>query len=334
MFRNHELAWTHPYKGSDTVFYLGSNGTREAIVIDSVSPTQLNCTNCCATLMAPRPINFKGVFVRHFYCPNDAEAMQEIDPGAPLKWSKTQRLLGITRYPDQNEFEIQLSFRSFHVGPDSALKPFIQEKTAFGLGKVEGFYLLESRYPERVVDSADVQQVLWSKEQGLLGYRNKSGLAFIREDLATVKKELKKPKVLIVPCANGYNYAAHMGTVNSFIEAAMELETDVEYLPFPYKVMQGSGYHGVYKAADCRTILERTDADILVMTWMLGDIHTHLSQPEGTWGYRTKVLNRHTMEETKSIHAKNLDEFEDLEDHVNKNVSVLTADILNSLKDE
>lgn len=146
------------------------------------------------------------------------------------------------------------------------------------------------------------------------------------------------PKVLIVPCANGYEYNMHWGDANPSLEKYLAMDGRIILEPFPYKEMQGSGYFGVYDKKHCEQILERTDADFLVMTKMngLGGIiplsndSTPVQKQE--WGYSTRVLNTKSMEQFNGIRGSKLESFERIDSDVKKRASTLVDLILTSHK--
>ncbi len=63
------------------------------------------------------------------------------------------------------------------------------------------------------------------------------------------------PKVLIIPCSNGYEYNTLDGDVNPSLEEYLTMDERVSVEPFPYKKMQGAGYFGVYDKKHCANIL-------------------------------------------------------------------------------
>ncbi len=152
---------------------------------------------------------------------------------------------------------------------------------------------------------------------------------------------LAPPRVLVVPCSNGYLYNSHQGDVNPFLEELLEADDQIEFVPFPYVAMKGAGYFGVYDKKHCSDILQHTDVDFLIMTRMRGieSILVHSQQSESTsptssWGYSTRILNVHTMEQFEGISARGISSFEAIESNVKSKFPQLTELILSASKND
>lgn len=131
------------------------------------------------------------------------------------------------------------------------------------------------------------------------------------------------PKVLIVPCSNGYEYNMREGDVNPSLEKYLSLDERISIEPFPYKKMQGAGYHGVFDKKYCGSILENTDVDFLIMTQMNGGLMPWRLVGDSTatpyWGYSTRILNTATMEQFIGISGIKLPSFESIDADVKNN---------------
>lgn len=182
---------------------------------------------------------------------------------------------------------------------------------------------VSSQQKEQVTDQAEIDTILVDQNK-----------------FDSVINEIKSvPKVLIVPCANGYLYHMKAGVVNTSLEKYLAQDERVELLSFPYVAMNGAGYFGVYDKKHCKDILKHTDADFLVMTRMIGGLEPMVLEEQSdtekrNWGYSTKILNREKMDQLKGISAKNLSVFEEIDSHVKRNVSVLVNSILTSQNSE
>lgn len=127
------------------------------------------------------------------------------------------------------------------------------------------------------------------------------------EETASLPVE-KNIKVLVVPCSNGYTYELHEGTVDPILEDLLRKQPGIDLVSFPYKQMKGSGYFGVYDKKDCSKILERTDADFLIMTRMSGGGEQILadSTDNRNLGYETRILNVRSGKQFPGISGKKL----------------------------
>lgn len=145
------------------------------------------------------------------------------------------------------------------------------------------------------------------------------------------------PKVLIVPCANGYEYNMYDGDINPYLEEYLATDERLTIESFPYKKMQGAGYFGVYDKKHCESILENTDADFLIMTRMEGGLMQIQLMKDSTaspnWGYSTRILNTKTMEQFDGIRGSKFSSFENIDPDVKKKAGELIQLILDSHKE-
>ncbi len=145
------------------------------------------------------------------------------------------------------------------------------------------------------------------------------------------------PKVLIIPCANGYEYNSRDGDVNPSLAEYLALDERVTVEPFPYKKMQGAGHYGVYDKKHCASILENTDADFLIMTRMEGGLMPLQLMKDSTaspnWGYSTRILNTKNMEQIDGIRGSQFPTFKSLDPDVKKKIGALVQLILDSHKE-
>lgn len=132
--------------------------------------------------------------------------------------------------------------------------------------------------------------------------------------------------VVVVPCANGYDYEGSVP--NPFLEKHLASDPRVKVIPFPYKKMGGQGYHGVFDKKDCGPILEKVKADFLVMTLMKGNSITPEGSNQHTWGYDTKVLNTASMEQFDGISASGLPNYESIDGDIKGKIQLLIEDMM------
>jgi len=153
----------------------------------------------------------------------------------------------------------------------------------------------------------------------------------IEQDSAVAPDTLTKPiSVMVVPCANGYDYNMKMGDLNPSLEKFLNLDKRIELKPFPLKKMNGSGYFGVFDKKDCAKILEKVEVDFLVMTRMKGMILLSTDSSTGTWGYDTKILKIDNMEQFNGISASNLKSFESIDYDIKSKMDQLVTQIIES----
>lgn len=156
------------------------------------------------------------------------------------------------------------------------------------------------------------------------GSGRESTAAESAEQMATVHET--PMVVMVVPCANGYEYAMHNYDFNPVIERALSTYEQIEVLPFPFKKMIGVPYQGVFDKKYCLPIIEKVDTDYLLLTRFTDKLHT-IGTPEAHWGYEVRIVQTKTMKQIQSIRANNLASYKDLERHIQDNIGVLKSDM-------
>ena len=146
----------------------------------------------------------------------------------------------------------------------------------------------------------------------------------------SIKKDTSSTilEVMVVPCANGYDYAVNNYDFNPIIEKELDKFESIIVLPFPLEKLIGVPYQGVFDKKYCAPILEKIKADYLIMTRFTGD-YDELSGREQPWGYETKILNTKTMKQISSIKSTNLNQYSEIEEHLKRNIKYLKSDIEN-----
>ena len=173
-----------------------------------------------------------------------------------------------------------------------------------------------------------------AQEEGVL--QEKDSIAPIQEEEVATAPVVSIPKVLIVPCSNGYMYNLHRGDVNPSLENYLALDKRISVEPFPLKKMQGAGYFGVYDKKNCDQIIKRTDVDFLIMTRMSGGLEPMILRasdsiaPPSNWGYSTRILNVISMTQFEGIRGSKLQSFESVDPDVKQKASGLVDLILES----
>ena len=138
--------------------------------------------------------------------------------------------------------------------------------------------------------------------------------------------EVEKKKVILIPSYNGYDCIQLGYNLNLIFEEKLKESNSINFIPFPYKKMNGSGYQSVYDKKYCNKIIEKTDADYLIMTKLTGNLLNFLEKDK-VWGYETKILNVKTMEQQVSIKASNLKSYEEIETDIETNIRQLVLDL-------
>ncbi|GEM_PF-4039821 len=137
--------------------------------------------------------------------------------------------------------------------------------------------------------------------------------------------------ILVVQCANGYEYAMGGYDFNPLIEQELNRFENMNVLPFRYQDLMGVHYQGVFDKKYCPPILEKVDADVLILTRFVQQ-YLGPERDEFDWGYELRIVNAETLEQVNSIHADDLENYEGIEQHIQANIEMLKSDIEHLLK--
>ena len=135
-------------------------------------------------------------------------------------------------------------------------------------------------------------------------------------------------KVIVVPCANGYEYAIYNYDLNPIIERELNQFANFSVQPFPLKSLMGVAYQGVFDGKYCLPIIEKVDVDFLILTRFDMD-YGQLSKGPNRWGYELRIVHTETLEQINTIAAEGMSDFSKIEEHIRENVERLKADIEN-----
>lgn len=143
-------------------------------------------------------------------------------------------------------------------------------------------------------------------------------------DLSPIKTDTLK--VIVVQCANGYNYSQLGYSFNHIIEEELNKFDNILVKPFPLKALMGVSYQGVFDKKYCPPIIEKVDADFLVLTRFTSE-HIALNRSEMDWGYELRIVNTSNLRQVNSINAHDLKKYEEIERHIRDNIKTLKTEI-------
>jgi hypothetical protein len=141
------------------------------------------------------------------------------------------------------------------------------------------------------------------------------------------KKIIDTLEIIVVQCANGYEYGMFNYNFNHVIEIELDKYENIKVKPFPYKTLMGVAYQGVFDKKYCPPIIEKVDVDFLILTRFDKEYGELTSSDEMRWGYELKIVNTETLEQIKSINAHDLKDYKDIEKHIKDNIEKLKTDI-------
>ena len=147
-----------------------------------------------------------------------------------------------------------------------------------------------------------------------------------KDSTASEPSAIDTLRVIVVQCSNGYEYAMHGYDFNPVIETELDKFENIKVEPFPLKKLMGVAYQGVFDKKYCPPIIEKVEADYLVLTQFSHKSHP-LVTPGIDWGYELRIVNTATLEQVNSISAANLKEYHHIEEHIMENIGTLKDDI-------
>lgn len=133
-------------------------------------------------------------------------------------------------------------------------------------------------------------------------------------------------ELIIVQCANGYEYAMHNYDFNPVIETELNKFKNIKVKPFPYKTLMGVAYQGVFDKKYCPPIIEKVDVDFLILT-RFDKRYDELNRSKMKWGYELRIVKTETLEQINTISAYNLNDYSEIEKHIKENIKTLKTDI-------
>lgn len=133
--------------------------------------------------------------------------------------------------------------------------------------------------------------------------------------------------ILILPCSNGYDYAAAGYDFGPLLTKELNSHDGISVLDFPYKTLQNIPYYGVYDKRYCDGIIKKVKCDFILMSKFAAPTPDVNSGTTLNWGYEIKLLNTKTMKQIISIGADKLTSYKEIENDIQSKMNVLVKDI-------
>lgn len=134
--------------------------------------------------------------------------------------------------------------------------------------------------------------------------------------------------IIVVPCSNGYEYSMANYDFNPIIEKELSKIKLFNVKEFPLKKLMGVNYQGVFDKKYCGPIIEKVEADYLVLT-RFNKPYDEINREEIAWGYQVSIVNTKTLKQQNSISSAGLKEYNLIEKHIRENIALLKNDIVN-----
>ncbi len=133
-------------------------------------------------------------------------------------------------------------------------------------------------------------------------------------------------EIIVVQCANGYEYAMHNYNFNPVVENELNKFENIKVTPFPLKTLMGVTYQGVFDKKYCPPIIEKVDVDFLILT-RFDKPYGGFNRNQVKWGYELRIVDTETLEQVNTISAHGLNHYSEIEKHIQENIKRLKKDI-------
>ena len=170
-FNENELTYFSDYRIGDTIYFQSNLGNVDTITIVGFL-TERN--ENCGWFMAPRPINSKGVQIKHLPIDKWHGISQNMITGGKIE-IEYQVLFWISKHPTEKEVKYSISFKDFHLNYDTIVGEFHSDTIKINNLKFANYYVVKHGYPDRITEPKNVEIVYWTDKLGLTAYRNKDG---------------------------------------------------------------------------------------------------------------------------------------------------------------
>lgn len=145
-------------------------------------------------------------------------------------------------------------------------------------------------------------------------------------NLLEEKQNIDTLEIIVVQCANGYEYAMHNYDFNPVVENELNKFDNIKVMPFPLKTLMGVAYQGVFDKKYCPPIIEKVDVDFLILT-RFDKRFDEINRKTMEWGYELRIVNTITLEQVNTISANELNDYSEIEKHIQANIETLKSDI-------
>lgn len=140
------------------------------------------------------------------------------------------------------------------------------------------------------------------------------------------KQNIDTLEIIVVQCANGYEYAMHNYDFNPVVENELNKFENIKVKPFPLKTLMGVAYQGVFDKKYCPPIIDKVDVDFLILT-RFDKRYDELNSNQMKWGYELRIVNTETLQQVNTISAHELNDYSEIEKHIQANIETLKNDI-------
>ena len=92
------------------------------------------------------------------------------------KVTNYQWLVSFIKYPPSQTIYYDFSFMTFYTQQNSIFGTFHSDTLMINKKAITNYYSISHGYPDRLNDPKDIEQLLWTDNDGLVAYKFKSGL--------------------------------------------------------------------------------------------------------------------------------------------------------------
>ena len=161
------------YNIGDTLYFKSNKNNIDIFTVIGFGMEQRKANG---GLMNVFPINTKWIKIKHL--PIDKWASVSIETPNNKVDTNYQGLFWITKKPTfKNVTSYSIDFKDFYTNPatDSVIGEFHTDTIKLNDRLITDYYVIHHGYPDRVIDSNNIEVVYWTKANGLTAYKNKGG---------------------------------------------------------------------------------------------------------------------------------------------------------------
>jgi hypothetical protein len=167
------------YHVGDTIYFKSNKNNVDIFTVIGFGIEQRRASG---GLMNVFPINTKWIKIKHL--PVDNWAQVSIETSNNKADTNYQGLFWITKKPTfKNITSYSIDFKDFYTNPatDSAIGEFHTDTIKVNDHLITDYYIVRHGYPNRVIDSSNIEVVYWTKANGLTAYKNKGGEVWTKQ---------------------------------------------------------------------------------------------------------------------------------------------------------
>jgi hypothetical protein len=170
-----ERSFLNAFKKGDTLYYESSRGQVEKILVLGVDSAQKRESGYLIALPASNQI-----FIKIQHIPIDTfQTLAQF--GNAMKFDTiSESVITISKFPQEKETQYTFQFKHFLSSTKKGLEA-IHSDTILNGHKLTNYFILKDDFPNNDTSSTKVEELYWTKNEGLVAYKLKNGIYWTKE---------------------------------------------------------------------------------------------------------------------------------------------------------